>query len=195
MMIPLPCVIMAGGKSSRMGSDKSLLPFGGYKTLTEYQIQRVSSWFQTVYVSCKHSDKFDFDALFIEDVSEFEDFSPLVALYSVLKKLHTPICVLSVDTPFVGKEVFLKLYDALDEETDAVIARVNQRSHQLCAIYSRALLAKMKENLRKNRHKIQALFEDATIKYIDFDDESDFLNLNHQEEYIQAQELLKRGNV
>lgn len=183
---------MAGGKSSRMGSDKALLPFGGYKTLTEYQMQRVAPWFQTLYISCKSKEKFDFDALFIEDVTEFEVFSPLVALYSILKKLHTPICILSVDTPFIGKEIFLKLYDELDSETDAVIARVNQKTHQLCAIYSRSLLSKMKENLRNDRHKIQDLFIDSNIKYVDFSDETHFLNLNHEEEYLQAQEVLKK---
>jgi len=35
-------IIFAGGKSSRMGRDKALLPFGGYDTLTEYQYRRLS---------------------------------------------------------------------------------------------------------------------------------------------------------
>ncbi|MDX1809358.1 MAG: molybdenum cofactor guanylyltransferase MobA [Sulfurospirillaceae bacterium] len=192
MIIPLPCIIMAGGKSSRMGSDKSLLPFDGYETLTEYQMNRISGWFQTIYISCKSKEKFDFDALFIEDIPEFKEYSPLVALYSVLKKLHTPVCVLSVDTPFVTREIFLEMYKMLDYETDAVVARVNQKTHQLCAIYSRTLLDKMKENLRKNQHKIQDLFIDSNIKYVDFSDEMTFLNLNHKDEYAQAQHILKR---
>ncbi|MDP1784432.1 MAG: NTP transferase domain-containing protein, partial [Sulfuricurvum sp.] len=42
MLFDLPCILFAGGKSSRMGSDKSLLPFGGYPTLAQYQYERLS---------------------------------------------------------------------------------------------------------------------------------------------------------
>ena len=45
------CVILAGGKSSRMGQDKTLLPFGGFKTLTHYEVAKFSKVFEEVYVS------------------------------------------------------------------------------------------------------------------------------------------------
>lgn len=41
MLLDIPCVIFAGGKSSRMGEDKALLPFGNFKTLTQYQLTRL----------------------------------------------------------------------------------------------------------------------------------------------------------
>jgi len=65
--IPLPLIIMAGGKSSRMGSDKALLPFSTFPTLTEYQLQRFKP-FESIHVSAKNSAKFHFDASFIEDI-------------------------------------------------------------------------------------------------------------------------------
>ncbi len=191
MIIPLPCVIIAGGKSSRMGSDKALLPFGGFKTLTEYQIQSHTSEFQSLYVSCKDRSKFDFDARFIEDVRTFDTYSPLVALYSIMMALETHVCVLSVDTPFVTSDIYAKMYEMFDLNSDAVIARVGQCTQQLCAIYSRSLLPKIEANLGKNRHKIQNLFEGSHIKYCDFGDETLFLNLNRKEDYQHALVLLK----
>ncbi len=193
MIIPIPCVIVAGGKSSRMGSDKALLPFGGFKTLTQYQIKRIAPWFQSLHVSCKSRDKFDFDASFIVDTKEFSEFSPLVAIYSILKKFSTPVCILSVDTPFVRQEVFLKMYQSLSKDTDAIIARTNGKSHQLCAIYSPSLLPKIEKNLKKNQHKIRELFVDSNIKYIDFGDEIAFINLNRKDEYQKALDLLKKA--
>ncbi|WP_331774881.1 molybdenum cofactor guanylyltransferase MobA [Sulfurospirillum sp. 1612] len=193
MIIPLPCVIIAGGKSSRMGSDKALLPFGGFSTLTEYQIQRNQSAFQALYVSCKDRSKFDFDANFIEDVKTFEAYSPLVALYSIMTKLQTPICVLSVDTPFVTSDIYKKMYDVFDHDSDAVIARTGERTQQLCAIYSCSLLPKIEENLNKNQHKIQNLFENSNIKYLDIKDSAPFLNLNRQEDYQHALALMKES--
>jgi len=57
-------IIFAGGKSSRMGRDKALLPFGGYDTLTEYQYRRLSKIFNRVYISTKN-DKFNFNGQFL----------------------------------------------------------------------------------------------------------------------------------
>ena len=55
---PLPCVIFAGGKSSRMGRDKALLPFGGEPTLAAYQFTRLSPLFPATYLSAKTAEKF-----------------------------------------------------------------------------------------------------------------------------------------
>jgi len=66
-MFNIPCVIFAGGKSSRMGENKALLPFAGFETLTEYQYTRLSKIFSSVYISCKDKSIFSFDANFIED--------------------------------------------------------------------------------------------------------------------------------
>ena len=63
MIKNIPCVILAGGKSSRMGEDKSLLPFPPYKTLTHYQYQRLNKIFKNVYISSKDSSKLASDFL------------------------------------------------------------------------------------------------------------------------------------
>lgn len=59
--VPLPLVIIAGGKSSRMGSDKALLPFGGCATLTQFQLQRLKPFFQSLHVSAKSRAAFGTD--------------------------------------------------------------------------------------------------------------------------------------
>ncbi|HEY9190437.1 MAG TPA: NTP transferase domain-containing protein, partial [Sulfurovum sp.] len=65
----IPAVIIAGGKSSRMGEDKALLPFGPYRSLAEFQYHRLSSLFETVYISAK-KHKFDFSCRVIEDIHQ-----------------------------------------------------------------------------------------------------------------------------
>jgi molybdenum cofactor guanylyltransferase len=189
-MIPLPCVILAGGKSSRMGSDKALLPFGGFATLTQYQIHRLSPFFQSLHVSTKNKEKFDFQASFIEDISTYKESSPLVALLSILEKFETPVCVLSVDTPFVDAEVFETLFSHLDGTHDAIIASSPTCSHQLCAIYAPTLKSKITERLGRNEHKIRTLLAEVKTKYIDFTSDTPFLNLNLPEEYTKAKELI-----
>lgn len=189
-MIPLPCVIMAGGKSSRMGSDKALLPFGGYETLTQYQLSRLSPLFQSLHVSAKNKEKFDFDASFIEDITTYKEHSPLVALLSILQKFQTPVAVLSVDTPFVSEEIFTRLFEQMDANTDAVIASSPASSHQLCAIYSPRICGNIIAMLERDEHKIRTLFNTINAKFIAFENDEPFLNLNTQIEYAKAKDLL-----
>ena len=189
-MIPLPCIIIAGGKSSRMGRDKALLPFGGFETLTQYQIHRLTPLFQSLHVSTRGIDKFDFEASFIEDIKVCEAQSPLVALLSIFQRFDTPVCVLSVDTPFVTEAIFQKLFDALDEQTDALIAKSPACSHQLCAIYRSSIKDKIIPMLEKNEHKIRTLLEQVNTKYIHFESDDPFLNLNLPDDYEKAKALL-----
>lgn len=189
-MIPLPCIIIAGGKSSRMGSDKALLPFGEFKTLTQYQIHRLTPLFQSLHVSTRTQDKFDFEASFIEDIKTYAAQSPLVALLSIFQKFDTPVCVLSVDTPFVSEAVFQKLFGAMDAKTDALIATSPACSHQLCAIYHPRIKDKIIAMLAKNEHKIRTLLEQVNTQYIHFESDNPFLNLNFPDEYEKAKALL-----
>ncbi len=186
--IPLPCVIVAGGKSSRMGSDKSLLPFGSHKTLTQYQLSKNEPYFKSLHISCKTKDKFDFDASFIEDSDEFDEYSPLIALYSILKEFDTLVCILSVDTPFVTHDIYEKLLTCKDGY-DVLIARSPYGSHQLCGIYSPSILPILKKQILNNNHKIKNTLERVKVKYIDFEDDKPFTNLNHKEEYERAVKL------
>jgi len=189
-MLSLPLVIIAGGKSSRMGSDKALLPFGDFPTLTQYQLARFQNHFSSLHVSCKHSDKFDCNASFIEDNPQYTQSSPLVALSSILEYFQTPVCVLSVDTPFVTPDIFDTLYAKMEATTEAVIARSPFGSHPLCAIYAPSLLSSIKIMLDKNEHTLGRLLQNAHTLFVDFQSDAPFLNLNHPEDYTYAKGLL-----
>ncbi len=52
----MPCVLLCGGKSSRMGADKCFLKFGG-QSLVKWQFERLCGLFENVFISCKN-DKF-----------------------------------------------------------------------------------------------------------------------------------------
>jgi len=189
-MLPLPLVIMAGGKSSRMGSDKALLPFGDFHTLTQYQLARFQNDFSSLHVSCKHSAKFDFDASFIEDLPHYTQSSPLIALFSILEHFHTPVSVLSVDTPFVTPDIFETLYAKREDDSEAIIARSPFGSHPLCAIFLPTLRAKIQSMLDKDEHKIGDLLRNASTVFVDFPSDAPFLNLNHLDDYKHAKGLL-----
>jgi molybdopterin-guanine dinucleotide biosynthesis protein A len=186
-MLPLPCVIFAGGKSRRMGKDKALLPFGGFQTLTEFQLHKLSPHFKEVYISCKDREKFSFDANFIEDNPNYHDSSPLIALLSIFEQLSTDkIAVLSVDTPFFNATHFQKLLKKDNKKASIIVAKSSNGSEPLCAIYKKEVLPTIRRLLTEKKYKMRALFENIQTQYVDFNEDEIFTNLNFQEDYQRA---------
>lgn len=185
-MFSLPCVLFAGGKSSRMGQDKSLLSFGGFSSLAEFQYDRLSKLFEYVAISTKTADKFDFSATLILDPVEV-DYAPTAGFVSMFHALENDrIMVLSVDTPFVGEREFSALIEADSDDVDAVIARTTEGAHPLCGIYHRSLLGEFERMLHEGDHRLGKLLSSRQTRYVDFFDEDAFANLNHPHEYQQA---------
>lgn len=177
-------VIFAGGKSSRMGKDKSLLPFGDYSTLSEFQQERLKPWFTKVYISAKEN-KFDFPCKCIEDKTTTS--SPLIGLISILESIREEeIFVLSVDAPFVDQSIIEKILNSNNPNYDAIIAKSPNGIQPLCGLYKKSILPLLYHQLEANNHKLQALLTLAKTHYVIFNDDLPFTNLNHPHEYEKA---------
>ena len=185
-MAEIEAVILAGGRSRRMGRDKALLPFGGYSTLAEYQYRRVLSHFERVSLSAKEW-KFPFEAPWIRD--EGAEHSPMIALASILGSVGSEwVFVLGVDMPFVGEGVISRLREEMDlcGEKEIIVSESPRGIEPLCGIYRRRILPRVEEELAWGRHRIQGLFGPGRVQRVRFDDASLFENLNHPHEYERA---------
>ena len=190
-MFPIPCVIFAGGKSSRMGEDKALLPFASFSTLAEYQQTRLSKLFSDVYISCKDKNNFPFEAKFIEDDKNIPLFAPTAGFVASFKKLDTDaFFALSVDAPFINESIISELIDADSPEFDATIAKTKEGIQPLCGIYHRSLEKEFSLMQKENNHKLGFLLKNSHTNYCYFDDDTAFLNMNHPQDYKKALQLL-----
>jgi len=190
-MIDIPCVIFAGGKSSRMGEDKALLPFSNSPTLTQFQLQKLQKLFKYVYISCKNKDKFDFEANFIEDVKTDNIFAPTTGFIAVFKELEAKsFFVISVDTPFISKNVIEKIIENDNPHAEATIARLACGIQPMCGIYHHSLKNKFIKMLDADNHKLGFLLKNSDTTYVDFEDEKPFLNLNNPYKYKEALTLV-----
>ncbi|NOR55742.1 MAG: molybdenum cofactor guanylyltransferase MobA [Sulfurovum sp.] len=177
-------VIFAGGKSSRMGKDKALLPFGAYKSLSHFQFDKLQKLFTHVYLSAKN-DKFDFEAPVIKD--KYSEDSPLVGLLSIFESLEVEeVFILSVDAPFVDASVIAKLMAERTEPYDAIVAKSPSGLQPLCGAYNRSILPLVREQYEKGDHKLMNLLSLVHTITVDFEDDTPFTNLNHPEEYEEA---------
>lgn len=191
-MFQTPCVIFAGGKSSRMGEDKALLPFAGKPTLTQYQYERLKKLFQNVYISCKDANKFDFltenkNAVLIEDIDTEDIYAPTTGFVTIFNHLNVnEIFVLSVDTPFIGEAEIGKILEHKDQGFDAIIAKTPHSLHPMCGLYNRSLHVVFQNMLQTNQHKLIKLLQTSNTLFVEFENETNFLNLNNPTEYQEA---------
>ena len=185
----IPAVIFAGGKSSRMGKDKALLPFGDASSLIHYQYRKLSLIFEEVFLSAK-INRTDPEIPLIAD--RYDVFSPLSGIVSVFEQIDADeIFVLSVDTPLIKKDVIQKILDS-EAKGDAVIARNQGKVQPLCGRYRRSILPRIKLALTEDKHKLGRLLQEADTYYVDFEEDHAFMNLNHPHEYEAALLLLHK---
>lgn len=188
-MYNIPCVIFAGGKSSRMGEDKALLPFGEFDTLTQFQLHKLSKIFKNVYISCKDRSKFHFTADFIEDIKTDDVYAPTAGFSAVFDTLkYDKFFALSVDTPFVTEDEIEKIIEADSSNVDikATIAKTASGIHPMCGIYHNTLRNDFSDMLKENNHKLGYLLKNVDTIFVEFEDEKTFLNINHPHEYQEA---------
>jgi len=191
----IPCVLFAGGKSSRMRQNKAFLPFGKYNSLIEYQIKRLQKIFEHVYVSAKDQEKFkDMETVVIKDVLYNDVSAPTTGFLNTFRQLkdENAIFILSVDAPFVNKETIDELLKIDTDDYDAIIVRTPSGIHPLCGIYTRSLEDTLKEMMKKKNYKIKNLLERSNVFYVDVQDEDLLLNLNTPDDYQKGLKLNKR---
>ncbi|WP_152057601.1 molybdenum cofactor guanylyltransferase MobA [Aliarcobacter butzleri] len=187
----IPCVILSGGKSSRMGEDKSLLPFGSSNSLIEYQYKRLKPYFKNLYISSK-IDKFNFlnpNDLILDENQEI--YSPILALYSIFKKLpNQNIFIITVDSPFVSINSIKTLIDN-SNTSDITIAKT-EKTHNLCGVFSSNLIFKIEQMINEDIHKIFFLIRNSSSNIITFYDDKEFININKKEEYEESLSFIKK---
>ncbi len=184
-------VILCGGKSSRMGSDKAFLPFGE-DSLLNYQIKRFRPYFSRIYLSIQDKADKDIDYEAYCGCPEITDLypgiGPMGGLYSCLCKIPEDIVYFhAVDTPFSSPELAVKLCEDLEIHTEAAIALFkNPRGEvqPLQGAYTKKCLPVMQAKIQERRYALRGLL-DEVAPYIHeaFHREEQFFNMNDPYSY------------
>ena len=187
----ITCVILCGGKSSRMGEDKSLLPFSTSSSLTLYQYNRLKPYFKNIYISSK-IDKFDFMDKNMLILDENKDvYSPIIALNTIFNKLpNQKIFIMTVDTPLVSIKSIEKLIEE-SENFDICVAQT-EKIHNLCGVFSTNISSSINNMLQNDIHKVGYLLKNNNTQIIQFRQNDEFLNLNNKDEYFKALDIIKK---
>ncbi len=187
----MAAIIMAGGQSSRMGKDKSLLPVNG-KPMIQHIYDQVKPFFQEIMISSNEPEKLDFlNCKVIPD--QIPGQGPLMGILSALEVSSFDLnFIAACDIPFVDMD-FVNRMIACAEEYDAVVPVSEPgRYEPLFAVYRKSFIPVIKKALSKGRRKISDILKEGKINYIKIKDSDIINNLNTIEDY---NNYLKREHI
>jgi molybdopterin-guanine dinucleotide biosynthesis protein A len=189
----LTAFILAGGKSTRMGTDKAFVTLDG-RTLLARALDLAHSVTADVRI-VGAATKFAAFAPVVEDV--FPGCGPLAGIHAALRSSQTELnLILAVDVPFVSFALLQFLIArARNSPATATVPRTTQGWQPLCAIYRREFANAAEAALRAGRYKIDALFDEAHTHAISEEELESagfspniFRNLNTPEDLARARE-------
>jgi molybdopterin-guanine dinucleotide biosynthesis protein A len=196
-----PCtgVILAGGRSSRLGQDKAFLDVNG-QYLIERVIERLAHVADQVVIAADDIERYaNLEARVIGDV--YPGKAALGGIYSGLKAArgHHSV-VVACDMPFLNVSL-LRHMQGLAAGYDVVIPRIGRLTEALHAIYSRECLPFMEQQLRAGDLRIVHFFPNVRVRYVDQDemkvfdpDLLSFFNINNQADLDIAREIWSHEN-
>jgi len=185
--------LLAGGKSSRMGTDKALMQFRG-QTLLDRSLavmtpvcDRVTlvgdpAWFAKYSVAKYGLAK---DLPIVADI--FPECGPLGGIHAALVHSTAKLnLMIAVDMPFISEKLLAFLFAAAETSSAVItVPRAGNRLQPLCAVYRRDFSAVAEQSLRAGMYKIGEALTAVSVQVIEEDalaaagfSEQSFFNVN-----------------
>lgn len=165
-------IILAGGLSRRMGSNKALLEWNGSSVL-EQVIQAMAPAVQRIILSAGENTA-AYTALPYDCVQDnYPGKGPLAGLHAALEASETDwnlIC--ACDMPLLEPSFFkgMKWLAESGQELHAIVPRLAGRVHPLAGAYHRRVLPELEQRLIDNRLKVTQWLEEIGCRYVDVDE-------------------------
>ncbi len=183
-------VILAGGASSRMGSNKALLPHRGGRFIDTVH-RELAHLFPEVAVVTNEPELYDFlPCPKVPDL--YPGMGALAGIHAGLKQSGgSHVFVVACDMPRLNPSLIHHLSSLAREDWDVVIPRSAAGLEPLHAIYGRRCLPAMEASLKDGKTRIVDFFQAVRVKTVAaeevarFDPEfASFSNINTPEEYF-----------
>lgn len=187
-------VILAGGKSSRFGSNKALAEFRGLPL-----IERVTTILETIFprlvIISNSPHEYSYLGLPIyQDI--IKGLGPIGGIYTGLEEIEDDWGFFTAcDMPFVNES--LVRYMAENRGTmDAIVPKVDWKIEPLHALYSKKCLPEIKKLISMGINQTIKAFNNIRVRYVEDEiirlydpDLKSFLNVNRQAELAEIVDM------
>jgi len=190
-------IILAGGKSSRLGRSKALQVIEG-KSLIQWVVDRLTILSTEIIIVTAHGEAIPCSsAVRIKTVADiYLGKGPLVGIYSgLIASSSSRAIVVGCDTPFLSVSL-LEYMIQICSTFDVVIPRIKNKLEPLCAVYSKNCSGPIQGLLEQDELRIRKLFSMVKVKYVEEDEINrfdpkhlSFFNINSQADLERARKL------
>ena len=169
-------IILAGGKSSRMGSDKAFLHWNG-KPFIQHVIDAAQPVCRSLILSGDQPELREYGFSVTEDLRKSE--GPVTALASCFRQVKTDAAlVLSCDVPTIRTDDIKRLLAHHVPENDATLYTFQNRQMPLVAVYNKSSFSVFEDAFQHHRQKLFNVLDRLKIMEVDFKGSRGLYNIN-----------------
>jgi molybdopterin-guanine dinucleotide biosynthesis protein A len=182
MKMDATAIIMAGGKSRRMGQDKSMLEVNG-EPVIKHIFKQLHPHFSQVLVSSDDTHRYSFlDVEVIPD--EDTGKGPLMGIASALRVSANQVnFIIACDIPEVDMS-FVRQMVRESEDFDAVVPQMGLFQYEpLFAVYKKSVLTAIDKAIASGNYQIIEPLKYCKVNYINLPDGQQLRNLNTMKDY------------
>ena len=194
-------IILAGGKSSRFGEDKSTTKLGD-KTLLDHTVGKIKNEFTEILVISNNKElNFKNNKIHVvEDCIEGQ-LGPLVGILTAMKwvlknkKKYKWIASFPCDTPFFDTKIINELKIKVKETSKKLIfLNSNKKRHNIFGLWSLDLIEILEKDIKNNFRKVELWADKVGYENININGEKfdRFLNINTKNDLEEAKENLDK---
>ena len=194
-------IILAGGKSSRFGEDKSNIRLGN-KTLLDHTIDKIEKEFNEVLIISNNKNyNFKNKKIYtIKDCIEGQ-LGPLVGILTAMKwvkenkKNYRWIASFPCDTPFFDTKLISKLKLKTKETSKKLIfLNSDKKRHNIFGLWSMDLIETLEKDIKNNFRKVEIWADKVGYESININTEKfdKFLNINTKEDFEKAKKNIDK---
>jgi molybdopterin-guanine dinucleotide biosynthesis protein A len=190
-------IILAGGKSSRLGRNKALQVIDG-RSLIQWVVDGLSIFSTEIIIVTASGETIPcYSTVEIKTVADiYPEKGPLVGIYSgLISSSSSRAVAVGCDTPFLSVSL-LRYMTQIHSVYDVVVPRIKNKLEPLCAVYSENCSNPIQRLLEQDELRIDRLFTMIKVKYIEEDEVNrydpehlSFFNINSQADLDKARKL------
>ena len=192
--------VLAGGKSVRLGMDKSQVKLAD-KLLIDYILSEIIEEFKEILIVANNSIDFQ-KSNKISVIEDFKkDLGPLGGVFTAMKwikdnnKDYQWVSTFPTDSPFFKNKILKDFFNEIHPgESKLFFIKSNNTRHNIFGLWSLELMNKLEEDLNKGERKVEVWANSVGVKVInmDFGKDDPFFNINTKEDLEKAK--AKIGN-
>jgi molybdopterin-guanine dinucleotide biosynthesis protein A len=169
-------IVLSGGRSSRMGSDKAMIEFEG-KKLIEHSLAVMRKVAATIIISANSEQYADFGEKVVSD--NYNGIGPLAGLEACLRISNTRVNLLApCDTPLLNVDFLNTILENIDDYDAVVPISANGKIEPLTGYYSRDILPIVVQQIERGDFKVQNLLKRIRTNFLPFENRRILKNIN-----------------